>query len=54
MYGRLSQLYAHAKELSAIHAITRIVWPRMYCGVPKKRAIRSAFRPNASVPKAPW
>src|SRR5262245_37166711 len=26
----------------------------MYCGVPKNRAARSAPRPNASVPNAPW
>src|SRR6476646_7072490 len=33
---------------------TTIVWPRMYCGVPKKRAACSARRPKASVPNVPW
>ncbi|MFY9580908.1 MAG: hypothetical protein WAQ33_16470 [Gaiellaceae bacterium] len=34
--------------------LTRIVWPMMYLGKPKKRATRSAARPNVSVPNAPW
>jgi hypothetical protein len=32
--------------------MTSAVWPRMYLGVPKKRAATSARRPKASSPKA--
>src|SRR6266487_816422 len=41
-----------ATELSAIQAMTMSVCPMMYCGVPKKRAARSAARPKGSSPKA--
>ena len=50
-YGSHRKLIATA--LSAIQTMTTSDWPRMYWGVPKKRAARSALRPNASWPKAP-
>ena len=50
-YGSHRRLTATA--LTAIQSITRMVWPKMYCGVPKKRAAASARRPNASSPNAP-
>src|SRR5437763_9117048 len=37
-----------------IQAMTTIVCPTMYCGVPKKRAAFSANRPNVSSPNVPW
>src|SRR5438034_1348842 len=36
-----------------IQMTTMIDWPMMYCGVPKKRAMRSAKRPKGSSPNAP-
>ena len=42
-----------ANALRITQAMTTIDWPMMYCGVPKKRAMRSAIRPNVSTPKAP-
>ena len=41
-----------ANALRITPAMTTIDWPMMYCGVPKKRAMRSAIRPNVSAPKA--
>src|SRR6185437_6874219 len=52
MNGYGSQRSPTATALSAIQTMTMMVWPRMYCGVPKKRAAASARRPKASSPKA--
>src|SRR6266511_6224146 len=54
MKGYGSQCATIAIELSAIQTTTTSDWPAMYCGVPKNRAARSARRPNASAPNAPW
>src|SRR3954465_6159540 len=54
MNGYGSQCRTTATAFSRIQTMTTIVWPTMYCGVPKKRAARSAPRPKASPPKAPW
>ena len=43
----------NATEFAVIQRATTIVWPTMYCGVPKNRATRSAARPNVSWPNAP-
>ncbi len=55
MYGSGSKLTSppSAAVLNAIQQRTTMVWPTMYCGVPKKRAVFSANRPNVSSPKAP-
>jgi len=53
MNGYGSHWSDHASELRMIQKTTTIDWPMMYFGVPKKRAARSAPRPNASLPKAP-
>ena len=52
MNGYGSQRSPTATALTAIQMMTMKVWPRMYWGVPKKRAAASARRPNASSPKA--
>jgi hypothetical protein len=52
MNGLGSQWLTSAIELNAIHSATTIVCPMMYCGVPKKRAVLSARRPNVSSPNA--
>ena len=52
MNGYGSHRSPTATAFSAIQMMTMSVWPRMYCGVPKKRAAASARRPNASSPKA--
>src|SRR4051812_45375201 len=54
MNGYGSHWSETATALSVIQMITMIVWPMMYCGVPKNRAACSAARPKASGPKVPW
>jgi hypothetical protein len=51
MNGYGSKWKTIAKPLQMIHAMTTIVCPMMYFGVPKNRAMCSAARPNASFPK---
>src|SRR5581483_7479948 len=47
-YG--SKLTRSANPLKTIHTTTITVWLMRYCGVPKKRATRSAKAPNAPAP----
>src|SRR4030095_5030479 len=54
MNGYGSHSNATPAALSRIQKMTTIVWPTMYCGVPKKRAACSAPRPKASCPNVPW
>ena len=53
MNGYGSQRRVTAAAFTITQMITTTVCPRMYCGVPKKRAILSAIAPNLSAPKAP-
>src|SRR2546421_12457119 len=53
MNGYGSQRNATTKPLTAIQIATRIVWPTMNLGVPKKRANFSAAWPKRSCPNAP-
>ncbi len=50
MNGRASQWWMNAIVLKRIQSATTIVWPMMYLGVPKKRAVFSAKRPKVSSP----
>jgi hypothetical protein len=54
MNGYGSQCRTRATALRTIQMTTTMLWPTMYCGVPKNRAAASAARPKRSRPKGLW